>query len=317
MTELRQLRYFAEVARQGSFTAAAGTLNVSQPALGLQIAKLEAELCVKLFVRHSRGVTLTEEGARYFDDISDILARLHTANDTIRRGQTHLNGCVRVGILPSLGPLLTSAILKSARVKAPQVSVVFTEDFSEKLNGLLQSGALDIVLSYIPASGDGYTSTPLFSERLVLMGARRFLNPLADPTTLRDALDLPLAVDRHSAALKVIQRLGVAAPTIVQTSSNTARRSMLKQAEACIIGPLAFAQDMVENGDVVLRQIHNPSILVTLSLNARKPAHMSRRERLLQTIIMNVVAPHVTTTRMGWVAPDARQTMPDDCIGLY
>ena len=60
--ELRQLRYFIEIADQRSFTRAAETLSIAQPALTTQVQKLEAELRAPLFVRNKRGITLTEVG---------------------------------------------------------------------------------------------------------------------------------------------------------------------------------------------------------------------------------------------------------------
>ena len=60
--ELRHLRYFVAIAEEGSFTAAAERLWVAQPGLSSQIRRLEAELGLRLFERHTRGVTLTPEG---------------------------------------------------------------------------------------------------------------------------------------------------------------------------------------------------------------------------------------------------------------
>ena len=57
-----QLRTFYAVAREGSFTAAARVLHVSQPTLTSQIKKLEASYGIDLFRRHGRGVELTETG---------------------------------------------------------------------------------------------------------------------------------------------------------------------------------------------------------------------------------------------------------------
>src|ERR1700722_17949371 len=60
--ELRQLRYFVEIAEQGSFTKAAETLSIAQPALTTQVQKLEAEFNAKLFIRRTGGIILTEGG---------------------------------------------------------------------------------------------------------------------------------------------------------------------------------------------------------------------------------------------------------------
>ena len=60
--ELRVLRYFLAVAREGSVTGAANFLHVTQPTLSRQIKELEEELGTKLFVRHSHSVSLTPDG---------------------------------------------------------------------------------------------------------------------------------------------------------------------------------------------------------------------------------------------------------------
>ena len=60
VVDIKQLRYFMGVLEAKSITKAAEQLYVAQPALGLQIRKLEEELGVELFVRHSRGVAPTE-----------------------------------------------------------------------------------------------------------------------------------------------------------------------------------------------------------------------------------------------------------------
>ena len=61
---IRQLRYFLRIIELKSFSKAAAYLHVAQPALGLQIRKLEEELGVKLLNRHSRGITPTEASCR-------------------------------------------------------------------------------------------------------------------------------------------------------------------------------------------------------------------------------------------------------------
>lgn len=96
--EIRVLRYFVEIARQGSMTAAAEALHVSQPALSRQMKELEKELGKKLFRRGSRNVYLTEEGIllrRRADDILDMVNKTadeFKAIDDLHGGDVYL-GC--------------------------------------------------------------------------------------------------------------------------------------------------------------------------------------------------------------------------------
>ena len=71
--EIRVLRYFLTVAREGSVTGAANFLHVTQPTLSRQIKDLEEELGVKLFVRGSHSVSLTPDGMRLRKRAEELL----------------------------------------------------------------------------------------------------------------------------------------------------------------------------------------------------------------------------------------------------
>lgn len=96
--ELRVLRYFLEIAREGSMTAAAETLHVSQSALSKQMRELEDELGKSLFRRESRGMSLTDEGVllrRRAEDILDMVDKTteeFQAIDDLQGGDVYL-GC--------------------------------------------------------------------------------------------------------------------------------------------------------------------------------------------------------------------------------
>jgi DNA-binding transcriptional LysR family regulator len=77
--ELRHLRYFAAVAEESSFTAAASRLYVAQQVLSAQIRQLENALGVQLLERTSRGVSLTPAGTAFLDAARDTLASLDRA----------------------------------------------------------------------------------------------------------------------------------------------------------------------------------------------------------------------------------------------
>ena len=71
--ELRVLKYFLMVAREGSITAAANALHITQPTLSRQIRELEEEVGSPLFVRGSHSISLTEEGVLLRKRASEIL----------------------------------------------------------------------------------------------------------------------------------------------------------------------------------------------------------------------------------------------------
>ena len=83
--ELRHLKYFQTVAKEGSFTKAAEKLSMSQPPLSRQIKDLENELGVMLFRRKYRGLELTKEGEMFLAYADEIIALTMTAIKKVHR----------------------------------------------------------------------------------------------------------------------------------------------------------------------------------------------------------------------------------------
>src|SRR5690625_7264949 len=79
--DLKQLKYFTKVAELGSYTRAAEVLNVAQPVLSRQIRRLETELHQNLFIRHGRGVTLSDAGHTLLEHSRLILQQLTQAEE--------------------------------------------------------------------------------------------------------------------------------------------------------------------------------------------------------------------------------------------
>jgi LysR family transcriptional regulator, nitrogen assimilation regulatory protein len=77
--ELRQLRYLVGISEAGSLLKASRVLRIAQPALGQQMAALEAELGTTLFVRSSRGMSLTEAGRKLVEHAHIVLADVERA----------------------------------------------------------------------------------------------------------------------------------------------------------------------------------------------------------------------------------------------
>lgn len=95
--ELRHLRYFLAAAHEGNMTRAASACHVSQPALSRQLADLERELGCELFVRESRGVSLTDDGRLLRTRAEEIVALADRAEAELRAGDVQVEGDVWVG----------------------------------------------------------------------------------------------------------------------------------------------------------------------------------------------------------------------------
>jgi DNA-binding transcriptional LysR family regulator len=144
--ELRHIRYFVAVAEEGHITRAAQRLGLQQPPLSQQIRALEREIKVSLFLRHPRGVTLTDAGRSFFEDAQSILAQVDRAATRAQRTARGELGRIAVGFTTSapFHPLVARAI-RQFRQHRPDVSFALEESSSVDLVKALREEQLDAV----------------------------------------------------------------------------------------------------------------------------------------------------------------------------
>src|SRR5690606_31139313 len=105
---LVQLDYLKALVQHGSFSLAANKLKITQPALSLQIAKLEEELEFRLIDRRKRPVLLTREGELFYEKASEILKMVIDLKQVSYEMGSEIKGHLKVGIIPTLAPYLVS-----------------------------------------------------------------------------------------------------------------------------------------------------------------------------------------------------------------
>lgn len=158
--DFKQLRYFHEIVRLGSFTRAAEALYVAQPAVSVAIRKLEAELDLTLFHRNDRKVTLTDEGTRLLPHAQRILQAVSDAQLEMQELKGLTQGMVRVGIPGMLGSYYFPPILMAFRHRFPHLSLQVVEGGTWQLQQMLEGGELDlavIVRDFVPPELEAVT----------------------------------------------------------------------------------------------------------------------------------------------------------------
>jgi DNA-binding transcriptional LysR family regulator len=99
------MRVFVRVAETGSFSAVARERGVSQPTISKQIAELERRAGVQLMLRNTRGLNLTDSGARYYERCRSILADIDDALSSAAQSQSTLTGTLRINVPMAFGKL--------------------------------------------------------------------------------------------------------------------------------------------------------------------------------------------------------------------
>lgn len=196
--ELRILRYFLEVAREGSITHAAQRLHISQPTLSKQLKDLEGELGKKLFTRSSFSVRLTEEGMLLRKRAEDILDMVDKTEEEFKALGAVAGGDVYIGCAESEGIKHLARCIKAVKEQYPGIRVHLYSGDTNDLAGRLEQGLLDfaVIAQAVDLSKYNYLELPWADIWGVIL---RRDDPLSAKESLgvEDLLDKPLIVSRQ------------------------------------------------------------------------------------------------------------------------
>lgn len=176
--DLRQLEMFKAVAEEGSFTAAAKRLHVSQSAVSRQVKLLEDELGGPVLHRGARGVTLTSSGElllslahRMNRDVKDVVAQIAETQDLLRGSLTIAGGMtVCLHVLPR--------VLREYHKKYGGVDIKVVTGRNEVILALLRGHEVDLALLTLPILDRDLEVVPVLKEEMVVVTARN--HPLAN-----------------------------------------------------------------------------------------------------------------------------------------
>lgn len=162
------LNVFVEVARRGSFTAAAQALGYTQSAISRQVSVLEGEYRAPLFDRLPRGVRLTEAGRCLLPHAEAVTGRLEAAASDIYALRSLHAGRLRVGAFPTADTALVPRAVAAFRQAHPAVELSFGEGFVRELVTRLRDGGLDVavVTSTVPGLLDGLDLRHVMDDRM-------------------------------------------------------------------------------------------------------------------------------------------------------
>ncbi len=196
--EIRVLRYFLTVAREGSLTNAANFLHVTQPTLSRQIHDLETELGQKLFTRGSRSMKLTAEGMILRKRAEEILSMVDKTEAEFNSMEHSIGGDIYIGGGETDAVKLIAKIAKDLRESYPDIRYHLYSGNSQDVTERLDKGLLDFGILIQPANIEkyDYINIPAKDTWGVIMKKD---SPLAFKDKIRkeDLLNVPLICSRQ------------------------------------------------------------------------------------------------------------------------
>lgn len=166
---LRHINYFLAVAEYRSFTRAATSLYVSQPALSQQIKQLEEQLGCQLFDRSGRSVRLTDAGEMYARYARNALQDLQEGKRAINDVKNLSSGELRIAITPTFTTYLIGPLIKVFHERYPKVTLSVKEMSQEQMEQRLLEDEFDVGIAFENVHSADIESQTLLVETLALV----------------------------------------------------------------------------------------------------------------------------------------------------
>lgn len=254
----QQLRAFAAVARNGSFTRAADALHTTQSALSSRIAQLESTFGVRLFDRTTRSVRITRTGRDLLPAVERILGDTEALVGHTRDISAGIAGRIVLAALPSISATLLPEAIAGFRRQHPRISIVLRDAVAETTAQMVRRDEVDFAISS-PIGGD---------KQLV------FTALLVDSMAAVFPRDHPLASTRR---MKLERLAGY--PLVLTDSSSSVRRlveeAMRRKGRS--LQP-AFEVTYMSTAVGMVRAGLGVAILPSISLDVRSATDLERRD---------------------------------------
>lgn len=249
--ELRQLEYFAAVARHGHFGRAAQEVYVTQSALSQQIARLEAELGVTLLARTPKGVELTPAGAEFDHHAQAVLRAVAAARAAVDGHRGAARGVARIAATAHDSAYIRPAVVAFHRAH-PQVQLSLRNGSPSQLSEMIALRTVDAAVlgvhDQVPPLPPGAVIQTICEEPLRLVcpsGDERAGSASATIDALRG---VPVILPEHGTALRELvmrscQTAGFTPLPLFETSDRLTIRSLAAEGLGYSVVPSSWLQD--------------------------------------------------------------------------
>jgi DNA-binding transcriptional LysR family regulator len=255
-TSIQSMKIFVRAVEANSFTGAAQSLLSDPTAVSRAIKALESDLGVLLFVRSTRALNLTPEGACFYRDCVKVLKTFEAATARVRAEQTALRRQLTIGIFPGLAHRMLLRALPAFQQQFPQIDVVL-----RFITDNAQIGDTSIDVSVVPTSSrkrgaqrlapQGLIARKLAQSRYVVCASPQYLDRAGAPRVPADLLQhscvvlLTLAGDVrnewHFVKSQVRQKIKVVPRLLIQGSDS------IREAGVAGCGIIRLTTDIIED----------------------------------------------------------------------
>ena len=265
--DFKQLQYFVSVAENGSFTKASVALSIGQPVLSRHIQQLEEELRHHLFIRHGRGVNLTDSGEVLFRHVKEGMQHFEQARRELNSRHASPGGKLVIALSSILGGIVVPKLVKSFRSTFPDASLEIVEGKTRNIREWLLLGRVDAGMWHGECDAPEIQFISLGEKQFFLYSPSGSRVPKNKPIAFRDAAALPLILPSGQTTMrstleKLATKLGVELNVILSVEGGSLIRELIHDGYGHSILP-KYADSFVRG--LQLNRIIKPKLATSVS----------------------------------------------------
>jgi LysR family nitrogen assimilation transcriptional regulator len=300
--DIRQLRYLQCIVDARSFTRAASMLHIAQPALTLQVKKLEQELGVQLLVRHARGVEPTAAGQLLLRRAKQILDDVESTKALFRTPEGTSGKTLVLGILPMADIGLTASIAQRLADEFPDAEINMVEAIGPTVieavvNGRVAAGLVHH-MEPLPA---GIVGEDLHHEPFTFVQSAKAAHGMEESIALAEAVRRPLILPPAPHPLRTIvertaKQHGIPLSVPLELHSLAGRIELVERNYGGSLLPHNEIAERIAAGSLRGLSVHSPTLTRITSLVYPVRKTYAPLEERAREILRSVYTSWATTT---------------------
>jgi DNA-binding transcriptional LysR family regulator len=256
--DLRQIQYFICLYEEKSVTRAAKRLNIVQPALSMQIARLESEIARELFTRTPRGMRSTPAADEMYSLFVPVVSAFAVAKAKVVHDGKGLSGHVRVGLIASICQSVLPQVITQFNEQYPDVTLSITEGLTDPLSNSVSNHHLDLALINRPQGVCNLVQESVLTEEIVVASSARVGNKLPAKLEIEDVLKQKLILPTRDHGLRCLiddfaKKLGVTMVPAIELDSIMAQALLVSQAPYLAFLPKSIVNNLMNRASIHLR----------------------------------------------------------------
>ena len=299
--DLKDQKYMAALAGEGSLTKAARRLNLSQPALSKWLRDLEQELGMDLFIRDKKKLLLTPAGRIYLDAARRILATQERTLQSIRQLGTAAPVEIRIGVTPLRGSEIASKIFSRFSSRYPLVRLRLMDGYMSHLRKMVLDGTCSFSLgTCFDTESPEFDYITLFREEVVIVVpsfhplALRCTDTHGDPTKRLpqaeplELSDSPFILMTPGTSIRKISdyifaQAGFTPTVVYESGNNTVIKNMVRGGSGIGFQPRSLAR--LNDPDIAYLSL-SPRVFLDLCIILKKGTILTESERYFIYLMM-------------------------------